>query len=708
MCRFFLIISIVVFSIIEVNANPIVSMLERIDKGASEKFEIEITDSDKDFFELSSKENKIVVKGNNYVSVASGINWYLKYHAGIHISWNGMSATLPDSLPCIEKPITIECNSKYRYNLNFCTFSYSMPFWDWERWEREIDWMALHGINLSLAVTGTEGVWVNTLKKLGYNNKEINDFIAGPAFSAWWLMNNLEGWGGENYKRWYKRQIALQKRIIKRMREFGINPVLPGYCGMIPSNVNEKLGIDAVNTGLWCGYKRPFFILPNDPNFNHIADIYYNEQKNLFGKADFYAIDPFHEGGLTEGIDMEEAGKTIMAAMKRCNKNAVWVAQGWQGNPNSDIIAPLEKGDMLILDLHSESAAQWEHYGNHDWAYCMLLNFGGNVGLHGKVDAVIDGFYSLKENKNSSLKGIGMTPEGIENNPMMFELLTELAWRDERFCKEEWIKNYVTARYGVCDTTLLKVWYILGNSIYNAPKENRQQGTHESLFCARPSLNVKSVSKWANPEDYYNPNDIISAAMLMCDVAEKYRGNNNFEYDLTDILRQAISERGRLVLKEIKLAFDNNETALFEKKCDEFLNLILLQDNLLSCRSEFMVGGWINAARKMGKTPKERDLYEWNAKVQITTWGDRNASENGGLRDYAHKEWNGILKDLYYERWKLFFDTLKHGEDTNSIDWYSFDTKWVEMKKKYPYKGYRNIVNFIKESLITNYLSDSL
>lgn len=708
MSRFFLIISIVVFSIIEVNANPIMGMLERIDKGASEKFEIEITDNDKDFFELSSKENKIVVKGNNYISVASGINWYLKYYAGVHLSWNSMTSSLPDSLPYIEKPITIEYNSKYRYNLNFCTFSYSMPFWDWERWEREIDWMALHGINLSLAITGTEGVWVNTLKKLGYNNKEINDFIAGPAFSAWWLMNNLEGWGGKNYKRWYKRQITLQKRIIERMREFGINPVLPGYCGMIPSNAKEKLGIDAVNTGLWCGYKRPYFILPNDSNFNRIAYIYYNEQENLFGKADFYAMDPFHEGGLTEGINMGEAGKTIMSAMKRCNKDAVWVAQGWQGNPNSEMIASLKKGDLLILDLHSESATQWEHYGNHDWIYCMLLNFGGNVGLHGKADAVVDVFYTLKENKNSSLKGIGMTPEGIENNPMMFELLTELAWRDKRFGKDEWIKNYVTARYGVCDTTLLKVWEILGNSIYNAPKENHQQGTHESVFCARPSLDVKSASKWANSEDYYNPNDIISAAILMCDVTEKYRGNNNFEYDLTDILRQAICEKGRLVLKEIKLAFDNNETALFEKKCNEFLNLILLQDNLLSCRSEFMVGSWINAARKMGKTPKERDLYEWNAKVQITTWGDRNASENGGLRDYAHKEWNGILKDLYYERWKLFLYSLKRGENTNSIDWFSFDSKWVEMKKKYPYKGYRNIVNFIKESQLINYLSDSL
>ena len=703
MSRSLLIIFVVVFSIIKVNANPIVGMLERIDKGASEKFEIVITNSDKDFFELSSNEGKVVVRGNNYVSVASGINWYFKYFTGIHLSWNSMSCSLPDHLPLIENPVYVECNAKYRYNLNFCTFSYSMAFWDWERWEREIDWMALHGINLSLAVTGTEGVWVNTLKKLGYSNSEIDEFIAGPAFSAWWLMNNLEGWGGENYSRWYKRQIALQQKIVERMREFGINPVFPGYCGMIPSNAKEKLDIDAVNTGLWCGYKRPFFILPNDSNFNRISDVYYSEQEKLFGKADFYAIDPFHEGGLTDGVDMSEAGKTIMEAMKRCNEDAVWVAQGWQGNPNQEMIAPLKKGDLLILDLHSESAAQWEQYGNHDWAYCMLLNFGGNVGLHGKLDAIIHGFYNIKESQNCSLKGIGMTPEGIENNPVMFELLTELAWRENRFKKEEWLNGYVVARYGACDPTLLQVWQILGNSIYNAPKENKQQGTHESVFCSRPSLDVKSASKWANPEDYYNPKDIIKATKLMAEVAENYYGNNNFEYDLTDIMRQAICEKGRLVLREIKSAYENDEMVLFDKKCKEFLHLILLQDKLLSCRSEFMVGKWIDSARKMGKTPKERNLYEWNAKVQITTWGDENASENGGLRDYAHKEWNGILRDLYYERWSLYFDCLKRGENPNNIDWFAFDSEWVKNKKKYPKKGYNCLSDIVLEFLSVDF-----
>jgi alpha-N-acetylglucosaminidase len=29
-----------------------------------------------------------------------------------------------------------------------------MAYWDWARWEAELDWMALQGINLPLAFTG--------------------------------------------------------------------------------------------------------------------------------------------------------------------------------------------------------------------------------------------------------------------------------------------------------------------------------------------------------------------------------------------------------------------------------------------------------------------------------------------------------------------------------------------------------------------------
>lgn len=262
-------------------ASPIQGLLERIDKGASRKFVIEQVKSPTDFFELDQKGDKVVIRGNNYVSIATGVNWYLKYYAGIQLSWNGMTAQLPAVLPAVPQKERHETDLKYRYNFNYCTYSYTMAFWDWDRWEKEIDWMALHGINLPLAVVGADVVWYNVLTKLGYTKDEINEFIAGPAFQGWWLMNNLEGWGGPNPDSWYKQRETLQKQILKRMREYGIRPVLPGYSGMVPHNAKERLGLNVSDPGLWCGYRRPAFLQPTDPRFNEIADLYYKEMSRL-------------------------------------------------------------------------------------------------------------------------------------------------------------------------------------------------------------------------------------------------------------------------------------------------------------------------------------------------------------------------------------------------------------------------------------------
>lgn len=51
------------------------------------------------------------------------------------------------------------CPPRFRYYQNVCTQSYSYVWWDWARWEKEIDWMALSGINLALAFTGQEAIW---------------------------------------------------------------------------------------------------------------------------------------------------------------------------------------------------------------------------------------------------------------------------------------------------------------------------------------------------------------------------------------------------------------------------------------------------------------------------------------------------------------------------------------------------------------------
>lgn len=692
-------------------ASPITGLLERIDKGASRKFVIERLKGEKDFFELDQKGNKVVVRGNNYVSIATGINWYLKYYAGINLSWNGMQADLPEVLPPVLKKERHETDLKLRYDFNYCTFSYSMVFWDWKRWEQEIDWMALHGINLPLAMVGTDVVWKNVLEELGYTREEINAFIAGPGFQAWWLMNNLEGWGGPNPDSWYERQEELQKRILKRMREYGIEPVLPGYSGMVPHNAKDRLGLNVADPGRWNGYPRPAFLQPTDPQFERIAALYYREMTRLYGKASYYSMDPFHEGGNTSGVDLEAAGKAIWKAMKQANPRAAWVVQAWGANPRPQMIRNLPAGDMVVLDLFSESRPQWgdpasswyrkEGFGQHDWLFCMLLNYGGNVGLHGKMAHLIEEFYKAKDSSfGKTLKGVGMTMEGIENNPVMYELLCELPWREQRFSKDEWLEGYLKARYGKSDSQVSQAWMLLSNTIYNCPAASTQQGTHESILCARPSWKAYQVSSWSEMSDYYDPADVIRAAGMMVEAAERFRGNNNFEYDLVDIVRQAVAEKGRLMYRVLVDAYKAGDRELFKLSSDRFLRLILMQDRLLATRPEFKVGRWLESARNLGSTEEEKDWYEWNARVQITTWGNRVAADDGGLHDYAHREWNGLLRDFYYLRWKTWLDEqLKsfEGGQPKAIDFYALEEPWTLKHNSYASEAEGNPVDIACE-----------
>ena len=172
-----------------------------------------------DVFVITTKDGKPCVKGNSILAITTGINWYLNHYAHINISWNNLSI---NDLSGYDFPLPDEdeihvCSADYRYYLNYCTFSYSMSVWTWERWEQEIDWMALHGINMPLQIVGLDVVWKKLLTEYyNYTFEEANDFIAGPCFQAWWGMNNLEQWGGPNPEWWYERQEVLAKKNMRQ------------------------------------------------------------------------------------------------------------------------------------------------------------------------------------------------------------------------------------------------------------------------------------------------------------------------------------------------------------------------------------------------------------------------------------------------------------------------------------------------------------
>ena len=692
--------------------------------GAADKFVTVIDETlddanGKDVFIITSQDGKPCIKGNNQLAVATGINWYLNHHAHINLTWNNLTTDLTSvTLPVPAGEEVHECNAKYRYDFNTCTFSYSMAFWTWERWQQEIDWMALHGINAPLNLVGLDVVTRKFLRELGVSENDINAYIAGPGFIAWFAMNNLEGWGGTinsantgvqmngNPDWWYTRQEELCRNMLQRMRELGMQPVIPGFSGQVPNcivnyTINGFNSGDIVDNGTWAGgYTRPDILKPNTESYRTFAKVYYKHLHEVMGASEFYSIDPFHEGSLPKGVSNETCYPNIMAELdnyyngvkseEKEKYNAPelpkWIIQYWQGVPQSGAFSAMSNyGDRFIgLDLfadniYADNAAKWrtDYYKGRPYIYCMLHNFGGRSGLHGRLETTMNGYFQALA-KNNNCQGIGATPEGTETNPILYDMLFELPWMDinNRPTADEWLEDYAQSRYGVKNDKALAALKLLKNSVWDC-KVN-QQGTSEAVILARPNWTVGSVSSWSTSAIYWDTQDVLLAADALSSITDLTTedGIANYNYDFIDVIRQAMVDYAAELLPLINAAHNVNNNAEYERLYKLYLQLMLDLDEMLSYDENFKLERWTSLARNIadeveGTTENDRNWLEWNARTQITVWSKGNTD----LHDYSNRCWAGLIKDFHYKRWEKFFTTNGGSFDSG---WHNgFEYPWT-------------------------------
>ncbi|HVI47790.1 MAG TPA: alpha-N-acetylglucosaminidase [Chitinophaga sp.] len=642
------------------------------------------TENGKDVFEISTPGKAVLIRASSPSAVAAGLNWYLKYYCYRSMSHMGDNLSPVSPLPAVKQPVHIKTGYEYRYALNYCTISYTMGFYNWKDWERELDWMALNGVNLMLAPVGTEAVWQHTLERLGYKPEETRRFIAGPGFTAWWLMGNLEGWGGPVTQQMIDQQRALEKQILTRMSGLGITPVLQGFYGMIPTSLKEKMPLKVLEQGKWAGgFQRPDFLIPGDSSFTKIANIYYEELKRLYGSnIRFFAGDPFHEGGISKGVNVTTAAVTIQQTMQNNFPGSTWVLMGWGNNPSRELLAGLDKSKVLVQELFGENTANWDSrksYEGTPFIWCSINNFGEKLGLYGKLQRFADEISRAAHSPYASLfKGIGIMPEGIHNNPVVYDLMMELAWHTDKVEVKDWIKSYVRYRYGTDNPHMQEAWQGLIATVYSSFSQH-QEGVGESVFCARPTLKDVSVSTWGTRKRNYDTKAFAAAVATFMKAAPKMKKNSTYKIDAIDFQRQMNANRGEEIFAEMVAAFGKKDLNAFKQTSGRFLLLMQQQDQLLSSNSHFRLDTWINAAKNLGQTPAEKALLVRNAKTQITYWGPDNPATD--LHEYANKEWGGLMQSYYIPRWKMFITALSNqlqGNEVKAPDFFSWEKKWTE------------------------------
>lgn len=654
---------------------------------------------------LHTAGGKLYVTAATPVAAAYAVNQFVQLYCRMSISHVGDNIKLLHTIPSI-KDTSFATQFQYRYALNYCTYSYTFSFYDWKDWEKELDWMALNGVNLLLAPMGTEIIWAKVLKSIGYNDQEIKAFIPGPAFNAWWLMGNLEGWGGPVTDNIINRWAALQQQILQRMKALGIQPVVQSFWGMVPDNLSKKFPTaKIVQQGLWAGgFQRPAFLSPQDSLFAKMADVYYTEMQKLYGKdIHFFGGDLFHEGGIPGDLNVKETATGVQAFMQKYYPGSTWVLQGWQGNPRKDLLEGLKKENVLVVDLMGEMADNWEKrdaYGHTPWVWCSINNWGGRTGMGAMLQRILDEPHRAAETPQGAyMRGIGIIPEGINNNPIVYASALQTAWTNNNPDQDLLLRQYILSRYGNWNEDLYKAWKLLMQSLYGNYSE-LQKGATEAVFCARPRMNVTNVSSWGPGDIQYDPEQPEQALLYLYKAAGDFKSVPTYQFDLVDLARQVIDNRGRAAYKKCMEAYNAKNITEYKKQRDLFMSLLQLQENLLSKHSAFMLGTWLQQARRLGKTPAEQDLYEQNARTQITYWGADNAHTN--LHEYAHKEWAGLLTDFYMPRWRKFFDALDKNESkdvVDKIDYFNIEKEWANSHNTYPVKPSGDCIEQVRKVL---------
>lgn len=664
-----------------------------------------------DYFEISNDNGKIKIKGNSGVSLAVGLNHYLKYYCKVNICQVGDRVVMPDSVVPVEATVRKETKTTVRYAYNYCTLSYSMAFWGEKEWRDELDWLALNGVNVVLDLTAQEEVFRRFLSYLGYTHEEILKFIAGPSYYAWAYMANLSGFGGPLHDSWFYERTELARKNHLAMRKLGMYPCLQGYCGMVPNDIlNHKEDADVIPQGTWCSFDRPTMLRTTSPCFKEYAKLFYKAQSEVYGDySKFYATDPFHEGGNLSDLSPRDVSHLVLEEMLKADEEAVWIIQSWQNNPSSELLTGLNlvkngKQHALVLDLYAEKYTNYTDgcEGNADhgyspefdgtpWVYCMLNNFGGRLGLHGHLDNLA---YWIPKALNTAkhMAGIGITPEASFNNPVLYDFLFETVWVDNAQAKVEnidinaWVFDYIDRRYGAVTESAEKAWEILVNTVYKAELNQLGQGAPESIVNARPTLESRSASSWGNHVISYDKELLKEVARLLLGDYEAYKDSEGYKYDLVCVLEQILSNTAQDVHIEMVAAYNDKNCSVFRKKAKEFLEIADLMDTVSGMCKYYRLDRWVNQAKALADNADEftRMLYEMNAKMLVTTWGSYKQSEVGGLHDYSNRQWSGLIKGFYKKRWELWINErineLEGKPFTDKIDWFNYEWSWVREK----------------------------
>jgi len=502
------------------------------------------------------------------------------------------------------------------------------------------------------------------------------------------------------------------------MRQFGMTPVLSMFAGHVPPSI-KKYYPDAQITEAadWAGFDekyRTWILEVTDPLFNKLGKRYIEIQTQAYGTDHIYNGDVYNEmqPPSSDPAYLTESSRGTYQGLLLGDKDAVWLMQAWmfinertfwQDAQVKAYLDGVPNDRMILLDLYTENrpvfSREHNYYGKK-WIWCMLHNFGGNPGMWGNLTHILtQPHLDRGSGSDGTMDGVGITMEAIGQNYIMYEAMLQARWRDHPVSDiHDYLEYFVRRRYGMqigLKTEALWAWGILADVVYSTPTHN------VSYIEKRPAVvDLVDNSYVVNAQNKIVKNTSpVNGGLASLWTAWNYLLSPNvdgkdvvpFRHDVVDLGTNILTNEFTIRLRSFFIAMKAKDIRNVKNYGNQMLELITDMETLLATDDFYLLGKWIADARKMaGDNKAEADLYEFNARNQLTLWGP-----DGNINDYARKSWSGLYGDYYYNRWKLFIgdiiDAVSSGKDFDqnafNVKCLAYEKDWQKSKTTYPSEG---------------------
>lgn len=616
---------------------------------------------------------RLLVSGNSVVSLCHAFYAYVKATGQGMSTWDGTRNDI--HLPWKTAPRTIiHSPYKYHYYMNVVTHGYSAAYWDFKRWQKELDWMALHGMDMLLVNGAFEAVLYRTFLKLGLSKGDALAYFTGPAHFPWNRMGNITGWDGPFPEGYLEKQLALAHQIQDRMKELKMTPIAPCFAGFVPETINKVFPEAKITKVYWGGFSKQYasnILLPDDPAFKRIGGLFLTEYEKEFGKGKFYLADNFNEmevpraPGETESAlltKLSNYGNAVYQSIKSVNPDAVWVMQGWTFPYNGDfwtydrlnaLVSRAPDDKLLILDLANEynhdlwkippSWVTYKGFMNKMWIYSFIPNMGGKTVWNGILDTYANQpSLALHYAQRGNLVGYGFAPEGIENNDLIYELLSDVGYTDEKIDLDTYLKRYCVDRYGACPRNMEQAFDYFRKSCYGTFTDHPRFGFQTDY--------TESVKSSVNADSNFR-----EGVRLFLSCRDSLGKSSLYTADAIELTAQYAGYYADRKLQKALASGDSSELT-------SSLDILRDIDRLLQSHPTQRLGRWVEWARSWGADAKEKNYYESNAKRLISNWG-------GGVGDYAARMWSGMIESYYAGRIKAYMEARQQHKKFDVNSW---------------------------------------